>query len=125
MMGNSVEIMEKRREERFVYEDPEKAYVELQVRKGFDKPKVYDLKVNDCSRTGLGMLVTQNDFDLLRILNKGDLLQDMSFFATWSVFKVDGRVQHTTRIEEGENKDSYILGVESQDTISNCRPEYF
>jgi hypothetical protein len=124
-MGSSVQVVEKRREERFVYEPADRAFVELQVRQGPDEPRVFDLKVNDCSRTGLGMLVTQNEYDLLSLLKKGDVLQDMSFFATWSVFKVDGRVQHTTRIEEGENKDCYILGVESQEAISNCRPECF
>jgi hypothetical protein len=56
---------------------------------------------------------------------KGDIIRDISFFATWSVFKIDGTVQHKTKIEEGEYKGCYILGIKSEETISNCRPECF
>jgi hypothetical protein len=124
-MGSSMNIKEKRKTDRFVYEIPESVYVELKVRKEPEKKEFYDLKVKDCSRHGLGMLITQKDFGLLNVLKKGDTIQDISFFATWSVFKIDGTVQHKTKIEEGEYKGCYILGIKSQDVISNCRPEYF
>ena len=118
-------IREKRKTDRLVYEIPESVYVELKVRKEPEKKEFYDLKVKDCSKHGLGILITQKDFDLLSVLKKGDTIQDISFFATWSVFNIDGTVQHKTKIEEGEYKGCYILGIKSQDIISNCRPEYF
>jgi hypothetical protein len=118
-------IKEKRKSDRFVYEIPESVYAELKVRKESEKKELYDLKVKDCSQDGLGMLITQKDFDLLNVLKKGDTIQDILFFATWSVFKIDGTVQHKTKIEEGEYKGCYILGIKSRDIISNCRPEYF
>jgi hypothetical protein len=118
-------IKEKRKSDRFVYDIPESVYAELKVRKESDKKESYDLKVKDCSKDGLGMLITQKDFDLLHVLKKGDTIKDISFFATWSVFKIDWIVQHKTKVEEGEDKGCYILGIKSQDIISNCRPEYF
>lgn len=118
-------IREKRKTDRLVYEISESVYVELKVRKEPEKKEFYDLKVKDCSKHGLGILITQKDFDLLSVLKKGDTIQDISFFAKWSVFNIDGTVQHKTKIEEGEFKGCYILGIKSQDIISNCRPEYF
>ena len=91
-------IREKRKTDRFVYEIPESAYVELKVRKEPEKKVFYDLKVKDCSKHGLGMLITQKDFDLLNALKKGDTIQDISFFAKWSVFKINGTVQHLSLI---------------------------
>ena len=124
-MENSEDIREKRKSDRFVYDNPRSVYVELKVRKSLEKAELYDLEVKDCSREGLGMLITRKDFDLLHVLKKGDKLKNMSFFATWSVFKIDGTVKHKTKIEEGEYKGCYILGIKSQEIISNCSPEYF
>ena len=69
------------------------------------------------------MLVAQKDFDLLEILNKGDKLQDVTFFATWAMIEVDGKVKHKTRIEEGKYKGCYLLGIESPDIIESCKPK--
>jgi len=71
---------EKRREERNVYESQESVYVELKVESEPNTYQTYDLKVNDCSRYGLGMLITQEDFDVLRSIREGDTLRNMVFF---------------------------------------------
>ena len=118
-----MEIKEKRRENRTTYEIPENAYVELKVPREPKTYKMYDLKLNDCSRYGLGMLITQEDFDLLPTLKEGDKLQNMAFFSTWAVSKVDGVVRHKNKIEEGEYKGCYILGVRSENIIEHCKPE--
>ncbi|MBW1767821.1 MAG: hypothetical protein JRJ65_12335 [Deltaproteobacteria bacterium] len=118
-----MEINEKRREERNTYEISEGAYVELKVPGDHQTYKMYDLKVNDCSRYGLGMLISQEDFDLLRILQEGDKLQNMAFFSTWTVNRVEGVVRHKTKIEEGKYKGCYIVGIKSEDIIDHCKPE--
>ncbi len=69
------------------------------------------------------MLITQRDFDLLKIVKEGDILQDMTFFATWTMIKVDGTVRHKSKIEEGEHKGCYVMGIQSQDIIESCRPK--
>ena len=81
---------------------PDNAYVELKVPREPKTYKMYDLKVNDCSRYGLGMLITHEDFDLLQTLKQGDKLKNISFFTTWTVNRIDGVVRHKTKVEDGE-----------------------
>ena len=91
--------------------------VEFRVGKGPKKNKVYDLVVKEYSKHGLGLLVTHRDFDLLSTINVGDQLQGMTFFATTAIIKGNGTIKHKTKIEEGEHKGCYILGIESPDII--------
>ena len=120
---DTIRAEEKRKEERITYEIPEFVSVEFRLGKKPKKDKVYSLNVLDCSKHGLGLLVAQKDFDLLEILNKGDKLHDVTFFATWAMIKVDGKVKHKTRIEEGKYKGCYLLGIESPDIIESCKPK--
>ena len=117
-----MELKENRREKRFLYEMPGTVHVELRMSKEPGVSKIFDLPVNDCSRNGLGMVITQKDFDLLPLISEGDRLQDMAFFATWSVFKVNGTVTHKTKIEEGPYKSCYIMGIKSENMIGKCQP---
>jgi hypothetical protein len=84
MMGtgnDSIEIKEKRKGNRVKYEIPDFVYAEFSLRrKDPKKDKSYVLKVMDWSRNGLGMVVTQKDFDLLYQVKVGDILQNMAFF---------------------------------------------
>jgi len=118
----SVKIAEKRREERISYEASEFITVEFRLDKKTKKDKLYDLNVLNHSRHGLGIVITQKDFDLLQILHEGDKLADISFFTSWSIMKVDGIVRHFTKIEEGEYQGCYLLGIESADIIESGQP---
>ncbi len=118
----SVEIAEKRREERIPYETSEFITVEFRLGKKTKKDKLYDLNVLNRSNHGLGIIITQKDFDLLKILHEGDKLTDISFFSSWSIIKVDGIVRHITKIEEGEYQGCYHLGVESIEIIESGKP---
>lgn len=118
-----MEGKDKRKEGRFNYMMPEFIYAEFKLGKEPIKDKVYNLKILDCSENGLGMVITQKDFDLLKILNEGDELKDISFFATWTVLKVDGTVRHKTMIQEGKYEGCYLIGIESQEMIENFKPE--
>jgi hypothetical protein len=122
-MENSMEIKEKRSEERYHYKIPEFVYAEFRVGKGPEKDRVYDLKVMNFSRYGLTMVITQKDFDLLHILNEGDTLSKMSFFTKSDVVKLDGIVRHITEIKEGKYKGCYYLGIESPDIIKSYEPK--
>ena len=117
-----MESKDKRKEDRFNYEMPEFVYAEFKLGKEPIKDKVYNLKILDCSESGIGMVITQKDFDLLQILNEGDELKNISFFATWTVLKVDGIVRHKTKIEEGKYKGCYLMGIESQEIIESFKP---
>jgi len=117
-----MEGKDKRKEDRFSYETPEFVYAEFIMGKGSGQEKVYNLKIMDGSKYGLGMVVTQKDFDLLDVLNDGDELKEISFFATWTVLTVDGVVRHKTKIEEGKYEGCYLIGLESQELIETFKP---
>ena len=119
---DEMENEQKRREERFKYKLPESVYVEFQLGKTPKKTKVYDLKVMDYSRSGLGIVVTQKDSELIQMLDEGHKIKDITFCAPWTMIKVDGTVRHKSKIEEGKYKDCYILGIESPDIIDSCKP---
>ncbi|MGD2127197.1 MAG: hypothetical protein PVG99_14025 [Desulfobacteraceae bacterium] len=116
----TMEIKEKRREERFTYGAPDFVSVEFKLKKGSKKEKVYALNVLNCSRHGLGILITEKDFDLIDRLNPGDRLRDIIFYAESSMIKVDGIVRHVTKMSSGAYQGSYVLGIESREIIENC-----
>jgi hypothetical protein len=119
------ELMEKkknRKEDRFKYEMPDMVFAEFRAGKDPGDKKLYSLKIMDCSEYGLGMLITQKDFDLLQVVKEGDELSDVSYFAAWSVNTINGTVRHKTKIGEGEYEGCYLLGIESPVTIEGCRP---
>ncbi|MBW1766562.1 MAG: hypothetical protein JRI43_04940 [Deltaproteobacteria bacterium] len=113
---------ENRREYRSKYGYPELVYAELSLGKNIKKDKVYYLKVMDCSKYGLSLIITQKDLDMFQMINEGDLLQDISFFAERAMIKIDGTVRHKSRIDEGKYQGCYVLGIESPDIIESCRP---
>ena len=116
-----VEIQERRREKRFTYDIPEMVSVEFKIGKGPGKSKSYELNVYDCSQHGLGILVTEKDFELLNYLEKGDEIKEITFYATSAIIKVQGIVKHKSKIREGKYSGCYILGIESPDIIDSCK----
>jgi hypothetical protein len=110
--------MERRREKRLALDPVDLITAEFHVEKG----KLWQLNVFNCSNYGLGLLITQNDSELLKILNSGDLIADMNLYSQWGIIKVDATVKHITKIEQGKYKDQYILGVRSNEIIEICRP---
>jgi len=117
-----MDIEENRKEERIRYQIPEFVYVEFKLGKKPNEQKVYNLRVMDCSKYGLGMVVTQKDFDLLKMVNEGEKLEDMTFCATWTMINVDGTIRHKSKIEDGKYKGCFILGIETPDLIDSCKP---
>ena len=109
-----LEILEKRREERARYEEPKMVSVEFRLPTGQGKDRKYTLNVFDRSKHGFGLLVRKEDFGLLKILNPGDTLQNMTFYSESLMLKMDAVVRHKTRIEEGRYKGCYIVGIELQ-----------
>ena len=75
--------------------------------------KTYSLPVINRSTSGLGLLVTDKDVELVELLESGDRIPDMTFFAESAVIKVDATVAHVTKIEEGIHEGSYVIGIVS------------
>jgi len=108
----SIQIEERRREERITCERPELVSAEVRLGRGTKGDKVYDLNVINYSRHGLGLLVTRKDFDLLHLLNRGDTLSDITLSRNSDLIKVSGTVRHKTKIGDGHYRDCYIIGIE-------------
>jgi hypothetical protein len=117
-----MKLKEKRKGKRFCYTESEKVFVELRMCESQGASGVFDLTVNDCSETGLGIIVTEKEMDMLDALAEGRSLLDITFFSSWKVFRINGTVRHKTRISEGNHSGSYLLGIESSHAIRNCWP---
>jgi hypothetical protein len=118
----SLEIEEKRRQERFTHDTLEVLLAEFSLGKRAKRDKLYQLNILNRSKHGLGLLVTQKDLDLIRILKKGDRLDDITLLASWAMITVSATVSHVTRIEEGKHKGCYLLGIASRDIIDGSKP---
>jgi hypothetical protein len=121
-LPESLEIEERRREERVTYEEPESVSVQLRLGKGRKQERVHNLPVHNCSRHGLALLITQDDLELLHMLKKGERVNRMMFYTGWAVIEVNGRVAHKTEIETGEHRGCYLVGIESDAVIEYCKP---
>lgn len=118
----SIEEFEKRKEDRYLCKASELAHVNIVIKEGSGKSHVYDLKVKDCSKGGIGIEITMKNFNLIKSVDIGDQLQNVSFFSPWAVMKIDGTVAHKTIIQGDNESDLYILGLKSEETIENYRP---
>jgi hypothetical protein len=109
---------EGRRERRPIYEMPDFVSVEFSI---LGRDKVYDLGVTDCSMHGLNILISQKDFDLVRLVKAGDRIEDMVLYSENAIIKVDGVVRNLTKMSTGKHKDSYMMKIESPEVIESCR----
>jgi hypothetical protein len=118
----SIQYEDRRKEERITHKMPELFSVKFRLGKGAHRDKVYDLNVLNRSRHGLGLLITEKDFDLLRTVNVGDHLYNMMFLARSALIRVNGIVRHKTKIWAGKYRGCYVMGIESPDIIDNPKP---
>jgi hypothetical protein len=115
----AVEISERRREDRRGM--PKFVSVEFNLKSGPEKEDVYDLEVANSSMHGLGLLVTKKDLGLIENLNVGDRLDNMTFYATSAMIRVDCTVRHITQISQGNYMGCYIVGIQSDEIIEGWK----
>jgi hypothetical protein len=116
-----IEIEEKRREKRVVFEPLDFQLAEIYFRKGTKEERRYELRVIDCASHGLGILVPQKHLDLINIIKIGDTLKDIHFYASNAMLVVDGIVRHITKVEEGQFKGCYYIGIESKEIMPTSK----
>jgi hypothetical protein len=112
-----IEVEEKRREKRVVFEPPDFQLAEIFLRKGTKEERHYELSVIDCASHGLGMIIPEKHLELLDMIKKGDVIKDIHFYAPNAMLKIDGIVRHITRIDEGKFKGGYYIGIESKELM--------
>ena len=120
-MPEIIELEEKREEKRVDYDPPDFLLAEFYIGKGTKNEKRYELDVINCAAYGLGMIIHQKDFDLLKKIKVGDIIKDINFYASNAVLRVDGAIRHITKIEKGKFKGDYYIGIESKDIIPSCK----
>jgi hypothetical protein len=118
----SLEIQDTRKEERTALGMPD--FISVEFTLGKAPGKNYQVGVIDCSTHGLGLLVTEKDMKLLKMLKKGDKIKGMTCYAARVMITVDAEVKHITKIEEGKFKGQHIIGVESNEIIESCNPPW-
>lgn len=113
----------KRKEERIDIELPDFISAEFVVEKGPEKGKMLNLKVINYSKHGLGLLVTEDDFETLKFVEPGDKMKDLILYASRVLIKTDVEIIHLTKINRGPYKGFGILGVRSDDIFNICTKE--
>ena len=116
------EFKEKRKEERFTYDSPEFFSVEFNLGKGSENEQAWDLNVLDCSKHGLRLLVTDVDYDLLKMLKRGDVIKNITLYGESTLIRVDATIRHISKIGNGPYQGQHSIGVESSDLIKSCVP---
>jgi tetratricopeptide (TPR) repeat protein len=120
--GGALESYEKRREHRIATRVPDFIYVEFFLETPTGKGKDYHLNVVNYSSHGIGLLVSEKDFGLLKLIKKGDKINKMTFYASWALITVDTSVRHMTRVDEGPYGGMYVIGVEARELITSAQP---
>lgn len=114
-----IEIKENRSELRSIYEIMGFVAAKFSLKKSPKKDKIYNLGIYNYSRNGLGLLITEEDIELCKLLKKEHRISDITFFTEEAMIKVDGTVKHITKIKNGINKGSYLLGIKSSAIIKS------
>ncbi|MFC1515934.1 hypothetical protein ACFL7E_04150 [Thermodesulfobacteriota bacterium] len=114
-----IEVREKPWAGRLSYTPPKRLKVEFKPRKKSGGNKKYKLNVHILSEFSLGLIITQKDADLRRILHEGDILEEMTFVSSSAMIKTSGIVQNISKIENGEYKDCNLLRIELPDVREN------
>ncbi|MEA1923945.1 MAG: response regulator [Pseudomonadota bacterium] len=112
----------KRRDYRVITKLSDFVYVEFLMEIATGSSKHYRLNVINYSSHGIGIIVSEKDFDLLRFLKKGDAIKNVTFSASWSLNTVDVIVKHISKMENGPHAGVYVVGVETRELITNAQP---
>ena len=118
-----IKVPEKRQKERYFCKASEYVHINVAIRDEGGKILTFDLRVNDCSMGGIGILVTQKNKYFRKNLNIGDMLQNVAFFSPWVATYLNGTVIHKTKIEKNNHPDCHIIGLKTEDPLENYRPD--
>ena len=107
-----------RRHFREQYSGPQLLSAQIILKDPSGNKKEFNLKIDNSTRNGLGLLITTSEKELLEWVNIGDTLEDVVFYAGWAMLKVNALVKHKTLVPGTAGKnETYIMGVASDDLI--------
>jgi len=111
----SIRITERREHERDTHDMPEFVSARFTVGK---HNKTYELEVVDYSANGVGLLLTEKDFEILKKIEVGEKLNNLVLYAKWTTVMVDGTVVHKTKVK---GRDTYIVGVRLDEILETMK----
>jgi len=111
----SMRVTERREHERDTRDMPE--FVSARFTLGRDD-KTYEFEVVDYSANGVGLLVTEKDFDVLEKIKVGAKLKNLVLYAKWTTVMVEGTVAHKTKVKGG---NTYIVGVRLDEMLETMK----
>lgn len=115
-----IDVREKRRRDRRGDEIPEFVSVEVRLKNGSNKNRSYELGIFDCTAYGIGILVKEEHYDLLEIVEVGDKLRDITLYGPHTIVKVYGTVRHKSK-RSTQDEDFYIVGVEFDEPLKDFK----
>ncbi len=110
-----------RAERRYVPAVPEFSYVEFCLP---GESRTHRFEVLNTSEHGIGILLRKEDREIADVLQPGSTIPTMTFYAPWTLIRVDATVRHITRITKGRHTGHYLMGVESEDIIESSKVPY-
>lgn len=113
----SVEVEEKRREERFVTGSPGFFAAVFRCTDSNREPRTFDLSILNYSKHGLGLLVRKSDFPLLPLVQPGDPIDDLTLYGETLLMNLSMIVRHKSEIEEGPLAGNFLLGLQSKTSL--------
>ena len=116
-------IKERRKAERYTYDHPDFFTAELMLGEDPGKEQIWELTVLDCSKHGMRLLVADIDYQLLKMLKRGDVIKDITLYGESTLMRVDATIRHISKIGNGPYQDQHSIGVESSDLIKSCAPK--
>jgi hypothetical protein len=112
----SIEIRERRRRDRRGESIPDFMHVVVNLKDDSQKEKTFKLEVLDRSEFGVGILVRNEDAEMLERIKVGDKLRDMTLYGSYAIMKVQGTVTHMTK-RDVDGDEFHVVGIEFEETL--------
>jgi exoribonuclease II len=112
----SIEIRERRRRDRRGESIPDFMYVVVNLKDDSQKEKTFKLEVLDRSEFGVGILVRNEDAEILERIEVGDKLRDITLYGSYTIMKVQGTVMHKTK-RDVDGDEFHVVGIEFEETL--------
>ena len=84
----------------------------LRIAAGSRQAQVCEFPVISWSDSGLSLLVTEKDADLMTLLGPGERIPEITLFAESGFLVVEGVVRHTWKVADGLHQRNHILDLE-------------
>ena len=112
----SIDIRERRRRDRTGEGIPDFMHVVVNLKDDSQEEKTFKLEVFDRTEFGVGILVRNEDAEVLERIEVGEKLRDITLYGSYTIMKVKGTVRHKTKRDVDGDK-FHVVGVEFDEPL--------